>query len=130
VRLEPWGEGDGVLLQELLGDPEMIKHLGGPETAEKFTERQAGYQVPGSRQYKIVVDGDDAGWVGYWEREWRGEHVFEMGWSVVPRFQGRGVASGAYASMGTVASTPRRSLPYDEFKPGSAGAVSGRRCSA
>jgi len=95
VRIEPWGEGDGALLEKLLGDPEMTTHIGGPETAEKLTERQAGYQVPGSRQYKILLDGDDAGWVGYWEREWRREHVFEMGWSVVPRFQGRGVASTA-----------------------------------
>jgi len=95
VRIEPWGEQDGALLQKLLGDPRMTTHLGGPETAERLAERQAGYQVPGSRQYKILVEGDDAGWVGYWEREWRGEHVFEMGWSVLPDFQGRGVARAA-----------------------------------
>jgi RimJ/RimL family protein N-acetyltransferase len=116
VRIEPWGEGDGALLQELLGDPEMTAHIGGPETAEKLTERQAGYQVPGSRQYKILVDGDDAGWVGYWKREWRGEHVFEMGWSVVPRFQGRGVASTATRQLIDIARA-ERTLRYVHAYP-------------
>jgi hypothetical protein len=48
VRIEPWGEGDGSLLEQLLGDPEMTTHIGGPETAEKLEERQTRYQVPGS----------------------------------------------------------------------------------
>jgi len=42
VRIEPWGEQDGALLQMLLGDPLMTTHLGGPETAERLAERQAG----------------------------------------------------------------------------------------
>ena len=95
MRIEPWGEGDRALLEKLLGDPEMTTHLGGPESPEKLTERQARYEVAGSRQYKILVDGDDAGWAGYWEREWHREHVYEMGWSVLPRFQGRRVATTA-----------------------------------
>jgi RimJ/RimL family protein N-acetyltransferase len=107
VRIEPWGEQDGALLRKLLGDPLMTTHLGGPETAERLAERQAGYQVPGSRQYKILVEGDDAGWVGYWEREWRGEHVFEMGWSVLPDFQGRGVASAATRQLIDIARAER-----------------------
>lgn len=32
VRLEPWGEGDLALLKKLMGDPEMTRHLGGPES--------------------------------------------------------------------------------------------------
>lgn len=101
VRIEPWGEQDGALLQKLLGDPLMTTHLGGPETAERLAERQAGYQVPGSRQYKILVEGDNAGWVGYWEREWRGEHVFEMGWSVLPDSRGGASQERRRASSST-----------------------------
>jgi RimJ/RimL family protein N-acetyltransferase len=92
--IEPWGAGNVALLEELLGDPAMMEHLGGPETREKIASRQADYERD-LRQFRIVCDGEGAGWVGYWEREWRGESVFEIGWSVVPRFQGRGLASGA-----------------------------------
>src|SRR5260370_42593811 len=28
-----------------------------------------------------------------WDRQWKGEQVYEMGWGVVPEFQGRGIAS-------------------------------------
>lgn len=94
VQLEPWGEGDLPLLQALLGDPAMMEHLGGPESPEKIAERQARYAATPSA-LKIVVDGVGAGWVGFWEREWRGEQVYEMGWSVLPGFQGRGVAAAA-----------------------------------
>jgi RimJ/RimL family protein N-acetyltransferase len=85
------------LLRELLGDPEMMKHLGGPERAEKIADRQARYEQPGSRQFKIVdaATGEGVGWVGYWERDWRGEQVYEIGWSVLPAFQGGGIAGAA-----------------------------------
>src|SRR5918999_1048878 len=75
----------------------MMGHLGGPESPEKIAERQARYEVPGSLQFKIVDDatGEDVGWVGYWEREWRGQDVYETGWSVVPEAQGRGIAAAA-----------------------------------
>jgi RimJ/RimL family protein N-acetyltransferase len=107
VSLEPWGEGELQLLEQLLGDPEMTKHVGGPESAQKLAERQARYQVRGSRQYKIVVDGEGAGWVGYWEREWQGQQVFETGWSVVPRLQGRGVATAATRQLIDIAGAER-----------------------
>jgi RimJ/RimL family protein N-acetyltransferase len=35
------------------------------------------------------------GYVGYWEREAHGEEVYEMGWAVIPAFQGRGIAAAA-----------------------------------
>ena len=97
IRLEPWGTGDLPLLEKCLGDPAMMEHLGGPESAEKLAERQALYEQPDSKQFKIVDEesGKSVGWVGYWEREWRDEDVFEIGWSVVPEFQGRGIAGAA-----------------------------------
>jgi RimJ/RimL family protein N-acetyltransferase len=97
IRIEPWGTGDLGLLEQCLGDPAMMTHLGGPESAEKIAERQSRYEQPGSRQYKIVdaATGEGAGYVGYWEREWRDEQVFEIGWAVTPPFQGRGIAVAA-----------------------------------
>jgi RimJ/RimL family protein N-acetyltransferase len=92
VALASWEEGDLPLLQALLGDPAMMEHLGGPESPEKIASRHLRYlREPGA--YKIVVDGVSAGWVGYWEHEWRGEPAYEIGWSVLPGFQGRGVAT-------------------------------------
>jgi RimJ/RimL family protein N-acetyltransferase len=99
ISLEPWSETDLPLLEQLLGDPAMMNDLGGPESPEKIAERQLRYQRPDSRQFQIVDEGtgQGVGWVGYWEREWRGERVYEIGWSVLPAFQGRGLAGAAAA---------------------------------
>ncbi len=105
----------------------MTEHVGGPESAEKIAERQARYQVPGSRQYRIVVDGEDAGWVGYWEREWLGEKVWETGWSVLPGFQGRGVASEATHQLVEIAQT-ERTLRYLHAYPSVENAPSNAIC--
>jgi RimJ/RimL family protein N-acetyltransferase len=98
VRLEPWGPGEHGLLVRLLGDPAMMLHLGGPESAQKIAERQARYEAD-PNQLKILVDGEPAGWVGSWPREAEGEGALELGWSVVPEMQGRGVAKAATAAM-------------------------------
>lgn len=97
VHIEPWGQGDLPLLEKLLGDPEMMGHLGGPETPESIAQRQTGYEREDSRQFKIVdeTSGAAVGWVGYWELTWREDQVFEIGWSVLPGFQGQGIGSQA-----------------------------------
>ena len=98
VRLEPWGEGDLPLLRKILGDPAMTEHLGGPESEEKLVERQARYvhvrEAGTGAMFKIVDEatGEPAGSVGYWEKDWGGGTVYETGWSVLPEFQGRGIA--------------------------------------
>ncbi|MEX2554727.1 MAG: GNAT family N-acetyltransferase [Actinomycetota bacterium] len=103
VHIVPWGTNDLPLLEKLLGDPEMTHHIGGPETPEKLAERQARYErtpEPGTgRQFKIVhsVTGEGVGWVGYWERTWRDEPIYEIGWSVLVAFQGKGIGSSATA---------------------------------
>ena len=108
VELQPWSTGDLSLLQEL-NAPEMKQHIGGPETADQLIDRQAQFEAPGSRQFRIVVAGSEpAGWVGYWERTWRDEQVWEVGWAVVPRFQGRGVATAATTQVLTAARAEHR----------------------
>jgi RimJ/RimL family protein N-acetyltransferase len=79
----------------------MMEHLGGPQTPEQLADRQARYELPDSRMFKVVdaESGEAVGCVGYWEREWRGEQVYETGWSVVPAFQGRGIAAAATAQV-------------------------------
>jgi RimJ/RimL family protein N-acetyltransferase len=110
VRIEPWGEADLPLLEQALGDPQMMEHLGGPESREKIAERQAGYERLGSGQFKIVDEatGEGVGWVGYWERMWRGDQVYEIGWSVIPAFQGRGIGGSATAQAIAIAKSERK----------------------
>jgi RimJ/RimL family protein N-acetyltransferase len=106
-RIEPWGAEDFPLLERLLGDPAMTEHLGGPESPEKLRERQTRYETlsgmdEGEGQMFKVVDvasGDAVGSVGYWERDWGDERVYETGWSVLPEFQGRGIATIATAQV-------------------------------
>jgi RimJ/RimL family protein N-acetyltransferase len=90
VRLEPWDEDDLPLLEQLLG---------GPESQEKIVERQARYVKAESGLFKIVDQetGEGAGWVGYWDKTWRDQEVYEIGWAVLPAFQGRGIARTATA---------------------------------
>lgn len=101
IRLRTWAEGDLALLERLLGDPAMTEHLGGPESAEKLAKRQNRYVAmtnPAEGQMFAILFGPDsesAGSVGYWETEWQNQTVYEMGWSVLPPFQGRGVATRA-----------------------------------
>jgi RimJ/RimL family protein N-acetyltransferase len=101
VTLEPWGSGDLPLLERLMGDPGMTEHLGGPENADKLRERQDRYErlEGGDRIFKIVdvASGADVGSVGFWTKEWRDEQVYEVGWAVLPDFQGRGIAVAATA---------------------------------
>jgi RimJ/RimL family protein N-acetyltransferase len=102
LRLEPWDKDDFPLLERLMGDPVMTEHLGGPETPEKLRERQARYEKATdskARMFKIVDEatGEAVGSVGYWEKEWQGEMIYETGWGVLPEFQGRGIAGAATA---------------------------------
>jgi RimJ/RimL family protein N-acetyltransferase len=100
VRLEIWAEGDLELLR-LTNSVEMMAHLGGPESEEQLLARHRRYlDVEGAgtgRMFSVVLlpEGEAVGTVGYWERNWQGETVYEMGWGVLPRYQGRGIAVAA-----------------------------------
>ena len=105
VRLQPWSERDFPLLERLLGDPEMTRYLGGPETPEQLASRHQRYlnlnKANSGRMLTIVLDGatEPVGSIGYWDSEEHGETFYETGWSVLPEFQGRGIASKAIAAL-------------------------------
>jgi RimJ/RimL family protein N-acetyltransferase len=94
LQLRPWAPGDHDLLHALNSDPVQMAQVGGAETAEKIADRNAKY-ARDPHQQAILVDGEPAGWVGIWERDWDGARVWEIGWSVLRAFQGRGVAKRA-----------------------------------
>src|SRR4051794_41428497 len=89
IAIEPWAEDDLPLVQALLGDPVMMEHLGGPEDPDRIIARHGRY-VGAPGVFKIVVDGVGAGWVGYWEHEWRGGENYKNGWGGGPAPPGPG----------------------------------------
>jgi RimJ/RimL family protein N-acetyltransferase len=101
VLLQPWSEQDLPLLEKLLGDPEMMTHLGGPESPEQILRRHRRYlHLPEDgtdHMFKIVwgPNREGVGNVGYWRKTWRDQAVYETGWLVLPAYQGHGIATKA-----------------------------------
>jgi len=100
VRLRPWGPDDLPLLERLLGDPAMTRYLGGPESTVKLRRLHNDYlalRPPLGRMFVILANGTDepAGSVGYWLSDRSGETAWELGCSVLPEFQGRGIGTRA-----------------------------------
>jgi RimJ/RimL family protein N-acetyltransferase len=103
--LRPWSEEDLPLLEKLLGDAAMLTHLGGPETPEQILRRHQRYlRLPESgtdHMFKIVWSHktEAVGSVGYWRKIWHDQQVYEMGWLVLPDYQGQGIATKAAAAV-------------------------------
>jgi RimJ/RimL family protein N-acetyltransferase len=113
LRFEPW-DGRGPELERRANVPEMKTYLGGPESEESILarhERILRLVAAGTgRMFLILVPGepDPVGSVGYWDTEWQGETVYEMGWKVLPTFQGRGLAvAGTLAAIGLASADGR-----------------------
>lgn len=103
VEIRDWQESDLVLLEGLLGTPEMTKYVGGPESIEQIKSRHERYlrlvkaNFSKARSFAICLSSsrEPVGWVGYWEMTWKEELTYEIGWSVLSEFQGRGIATQA-----------------------------------
>ncbi len=39
------------------------------------------------------------GSIGYWRKTWRDQFVYEMGWLVLPAYQGHGIATKAASAV-------------------------------
>ena len=116
VALRAWTDADLPLLRGLLGDPAMMTYLGGPESEEKLLARHQRYlDIAGTtgRVFVITagVERTAAGWIGYWETTFRGEAAWETGWSVLPAFQGRGLATRG-AALAMEAAAAERLHPF------------------
>ncbi|AHH95321.1 hypothetical protein GCM10010174_58340 [Kutzneria viridogrisea] len=123
IRLRPWAAQDLPLLRAQ-NTAEMTAHLGGPEAESALLDRHRRYldtTEPG-QMYVVLLDEVAAGGIGYWERQWRGELVYETGWHVLPGFQGRGIASRAAAQVARLAAAEGVHRELHAFPPVTNGA--------
>jgi RimJ/RimL family protein N-acetyltransferase len=82
--------------------PEMKAFLGGVEPDDRAADRHRRILAdPLTPMLLIVVPeaADPVGSVGCWERAWQGETLWEMGWQILPAFQGRGLATAAVTEL-------------------------------
>ncbi len=115
IRLESWADEEAYIeLLRRMNAPEMTRHLGGPETEEQLIARHKRYlkvnQAGSGRMCRTVwlPTFETVGAIGYWETLHHGETVYEIGWSVLPEFQGRGVAVAATGAAIASAKSERK----------------------
>lgn len=100
IEIKPWEDKDLELLFQI-NAPEMMEHLGGPESNEQILKRHQRYLQIGDTGCMFSINSfpEAAGSVGYWQKVWNDENVYEIGWSVLPSFQGKGIASHAVKAL-------------------------------
>ncbi|MFB6987734.1 GNAT family N-acetyltransferase [Streptomyces sp. NPDC056230] len=133
VRIEAWSDTDLELLRRA-NAPELMAHLGGPESEEQLLARHERYvalsadRTGRGRMFRIALtDGDEAvGTIGFWERTWQGREVYETGWAVLPGHQGLGIATAATKAVAGLARAEhkhRRLHAYPSVDNGASNAV-------
>ncbi len=134
MKLEVITPADLPLYESLYGDPSMMEHLGGAWPKERIPRklRQNLEVVEDGTAwvFKVMLDEDShqaAGSVCIWEHVWRGEPIREIGWMILPAFQGRGLASRAVLAILEKARTKRRWDVVHAF-PATANAPSNAVC--
>ncbi|HEY1918697.1 MAG TPA: GNAT family N-acetyltransferase [Streptosporangiaceae bacterium] len=103
LRLRNVGLGDVDAYVAMRCDPAMMAELGGPlprDGIEDKVARDAAQAAAGTCLIKMIVPdgsapGEVAGSVTVWRHDENGEPLSEIGWMVLPQFQGQGVAKRA-----------------------------------
>jgi RimJ/RimL family protein N-acetyltransferase len=102
VRLRNLELGDLPLYEAIHCDPRMMEHLGGPlprEGLEEKLARDVATTEAGETWVLVIVPDDDpeaaAGSITIWTHHEHGEPINEMGWMVLPEYQGRGLGKEA-----------------------------------
>lgn len=103
LRLVPISQRDLPFLVELDGDPEVMRHLTGRARTAQEAEDFWSPQVPGP-QWIGHLDGEPVGWWALWPRE---GGIAELGYRLVRRVWGRGLATeGARAVVDAAFADP------------------------
>lgn len=108
VALAPYTERDLEMTLALETDPVVMKDLGGPSTREELLPvhaRRLLSEERGGRWMVITLTGEGGeeprrvGQIGVFRSKTGGEEADEVGWSVLPAYQGKGIASRALALL-------------------------------
>jgi len=104
VRLRDVTLDDHELYERLRCDPAMMTELGGPLPKETIPDKLRSDVAAVQRDESwiaVVTDGAGVpmGSVVLWIHDEHGERLSEIGWMVLPEFQGRGVAKSATAQL-------------------------------
>ncbi len=90
------------LYESIHCDPAMMADLGGPLPKEGLAEKlekDAATTAAGETWVLVIVPEDDhdaaAGTVTIWSHEEHGKPINEIGWMVLPAYQGRGIGKAA-----------------------------------
>lgn len=116
-------------------DPAMMAELGGPQPREGIEEKvKSDVQgvKSGTTWIKMIVPSADtpdvvAGTVTLWSHDMDGEVLSEIGWMVLPEFQGRGMGKAAVKMVLEMAHEGDRWGPVHAF-PGVTNAPSNGIC--
>ncbi len=100
MELVPYTDEHRGLTEALELDPEVMKELGGPADPadlERVHRMRVETVARGEWYFTIVPEpsGPPVGSIGIWESTIAGSTIHEVGWMVLPEFQGRGIASQA-----------------------------------
>jgi RimJ/RimL family protein N-acetyltransferase len=99
MELVIYADADIALTEAIECDPEAMKELGGPIPRSEIPEVHRRRLAAADEGWwlKIVPDpgGPAVGTIGIWTSSWQGAVIHEVGWTVLPRFQGRGHATEA-----------------------------------
>ena len=103
MELHDISMADLPLWEQLQCDPVMMAELGGPRAKEdmpRVLQNMITYVETGRGWvYKVVVDEAGVGSICIWESDWDGQPINEIGWMVLPDYQGRGLASQAVRAV-------------------------------
>ena len=105
MRLELMTEEDVELRIRMETDPGLMSELGGPRPKEDIERAHAKSLLLAAEgecwPMKIIPDGSKmpAGNVDIFRSSHDGKDIYEIGWMILPEFQGRGLASRAVHEM-------------------------------
>ncbi|KIQ64934.1 acetyltransferase [Kitasatospora griseola] len=133
MRLRDVGPGDVAAYVRMRCDPAMMAELGGPQPVARMAEKvRLDVERTAADDWwvrMIVPDGAApgtvAGTVTLWPHELDGAPISEIGWMVLPEFQGRGLAKRAVRAVLEAAGADGRWGRVHAFPGASNGASNG-----
>jgi len=106
IRLRNLQAGDLGLYEAIHCDPAMMEHLGGPLPREGLADklRRDVAATEADEVWVLVILPSErhdrpAGTVSVWRHEGQGHPVEEIGWMVLPEFQGQGIGTAAVRAV-------------------------------